>query len=83
MAKLKHELWEDTGENGYADLTFCLSGSHGRPGEGLLSPDAKLIWTVEAESQFEAMTKYYAFMNWGEYKCQHEADKIPYPEEES
>ena len=61
--KLKHELWE---ENEGQELTFCLAGRHGDDARKLLSPDAKLIWTVEAESHFEAMTAYYKFMAWGE-----------------
>src|SRR6267142_3521918 len=52
--KLKHELWE---ENGGQELTFCLAGRHGDDARKLLSPDAKLIWTVEAGSHFEAMTE--------------------------
>ena len=31
-------------------------------------PDARLVWEVEAPSHFEAMTRYYAYMQWGEYK---------------
>lgn len=30
-------------------------------------PDAKLVWTVEASSHFEAMTLYWEHMGWGEY----------------
>jgi hypothetical protein len=29
-----------------------------------MKPSAKLIWTVEAESHFEAMTAYYKFQGW-------------------
>lgn len=76
--KLKHELWED---NGGKEYTFCLAGSQGDAARRLLTPDAKLIWTVEAGSHFEAMTKYYKFMNWGEYRTDQEWDKQPYPVE--
>jgi hypothetical protein len=79
--KLKHELWEDTGEGEYSFYTFCLAGSHGDDARKQLSPDARLIWTVEAETHFEAMTEYYKFMGWGEYKTDREWDKQPYPAE--
>ena len=29
--------------------------------------DAVLTWTVDADSHFEAMTKYYEHMDWGTY----------------
>jgi len=76
--KLKHELWE---EGGGTELTFCLAGPRGDGARKTLGPDAKLIWTVEAESHFEAMTLYHEFMGWGEYKTEWEMDKQPYPEE--
>lgn len=76
--KLKHELWE---EDGGTELTFCLAGPRGDGARKLLSSDAKLIWTVEAGSHFEAMTKYYKFMGWGEYTTDQAWDMQPYPEE--
>jgi hypothetical protein len=76
MAKLMHELWEE-GERS----TFCLAGPMGDGARELLGPGAKLLWTVEAESHFGAMTKYYEFRNWGEYTTEHEWDMQPYPEE--
>ena len=61
---MKHELWiENVGCQ-----TFCLSVPHGNGARSLLDPSAKLVWTCEASSYFEAMTKYYQFMQWGEYK---------------
>jgi hypothetical protein len=42
-----------------------------------LAPGAKLIWTVEADSHFEAMTKYYEYMGWGEYSSEFSEDKDP------
>jgi hypothetical protein len=45
-----------------------------------MSPDARLIWTVEAGSHFEAMTAYYEFMGWGKYTTNQEWDYQPYPE---
>ena len=76
--KLTHELWVETdGEQ----QTFCLAGPSGDAARSLLSPGAKLIWKVEAESHFEAMTAYYAFMGWGEYTTEHAWDKQPYGQE--
>ena len=76
--KLKHELWEEKEGGGQ---TFCLAGSRGEDARNLLGPDAKLIWSVEAGSHFEAMTAYYKFMDWGEYTTDQEWDMQPYPEE--
>ena len=42
--------------------------------------NAKLIWTVEAGSHFEAMTTCYKFRGWGEYTTDQEWDFQPYPE---
>ena len=60
---VRHELW-DEGDDG---ATFCLSGRRGDGARGLLGPKAQLVWEVEAESHFEAMSKYYTHMGWGEY----------------
>lgn len=73
---MKHELWRE--KNGY---TFCLAGSLGDQAREMMGDDAELIWTVEADSHFEAMTKYYEFMDWGEYPTDFAQDKEPYPEE--
>ena len=73
---MKHELWKE--ENGY---TFCLAGSIGDGTRAMIDSKAKLIWTVEANCHFEAMTKYYEFMNWDEYKTEFEEDKKPYSDE--
>ena len=42
---------------------------------------ASLVWTVEADSHFEAMSRYYEFMGWGEYKTDHEEDRQPYADD--
>lgn len=73
---MKHELRKE--KNGY---TFCISGEMGDDARATLESEAELIWTVEADSHFEAMTKYYEFMDWGEYKTEFEQDKEPYPED--
>ena len=70
-----HELWE---EPDGGELTFCLAGPLGNDARRLLAPNARLVWTVEADSHFEAMTKYYQFMGWGEYTTEFADDFIPY-----
>ena len=52
-----HELWVHSDGQ-----TFCLSGPHGDDARFDLPDDARLTWTVEATSHFEAMTLYYAHM---------------------
>lgn len=71
-----HELWvEEDGQ------TFCLAGPLGDSARKLLGKEAKLVWTVEAESSFEAMTKYYEYMDWGEYRSEWpDLDKRSYKE---
>jgi hypothetical protein len=77
MAVLVHELWvESEGEQ-----TFCLSGPMGADARALMSPGARLVWTVEAGSHFEAMSEYYQHMDWGAYTAEHEWDYQPYPDE--
>ena len=73
---MKHELWKE--KNGY---TFCLAVPMGDDARALMDKNAEVIWTVEANSHFEAMTKYYEFMDWGEYKTEFEQDKEPYPKD--
>ena len=74
---MKHELWTE----GEKSQTFCLSGPRGDSARGLLGSGAKLAWTCEAASYFEAMTKYYEYMGWGEYKSGFpEQDKKTYKE---
>ncbi len=72
-----HELWKEKDGN----QTFCFAGSLGDDARKTLSSEAELIWTVEAISHYDAMTKYYEFMSWGEYTTDFEMDKNSYPEE--
>lgn len=78
---MKHELWKDIGGEEYSYYTFCLVRPQGDGARKLLSPQAELIWTVEANSHFEVMTAYYKFMGWGEYTTDQEWDMQPYPQE--
>ena len=74
MATHLHELWIESDQ----EQTFCLAGPKGDRARALLLPGAKLTWTVEASSHFEAMTKYYQHMDWGAYTTEHEEDYKPY-----
>jgi len=72
---MKHELWMESEQ----EQTFCLAGPQGEAARALLSPSAKLVWTVEATSHFEAMTLHYEYMGWGKYTTDFaEIDKQPY-----
>lgn len=74
---MMHELW--TNEEGL-DL-FCLAGQQGDSARGLLEPGARLVWSCEAGSHFEAMTQYYHYRGWGEYTTDSpEQDKQTYRE---
>jgi len=75
--RMKHELWK------YGDglSTFCLAGKHGDDArKNIVEPDAELVWTCDANSHFEAMTKYYEYMGWGEYETDIESYKQTYAE---
>ena len=71
-----HELWV------YPEgQLLCLAGQHGEQARADLPAGASLTWTVEAESHFEAMTKYYEHMGWGTYTTEFpEIDKQTYAE---
>ncbi|MBU2714514.1 hypothetical protein, partial [Zooshikella harenae] len=74
---MKHELWIESED----EQTFCLAGRHGDDARRLLEPGAKLVWTCEASSHFEAMAKYYEYMDWGPYTTDYpEEDKKTYSE---
>jgi hypothetical protein len=74
-ALVLHELWEGPDGN---DWTFCLAGPGGDAARRLLPSGARLIWTVVANSHFDAMTEYYTYMGWGVYTTEFPADYIPY-----
>jgi hypothetical protein len=73
-----HELWEDPEDEG--GYTFCLAGPHGDEARSMLSRSARLRWTVEAESHFDAMTLYYEHMGWGLYQTDQDWDRRTYAE---
>lgn len=74
-----HELWDERDEG----QTFCLAGPQGDAARALLARGARLVWTVEAKSHFQAMTLYYEHMGWGVYKTDHpEHDMRPYADDQ-
>ena len=73
--KLVHELWKDESDG---EFLFCLSGPAGDDARGLLEGNAEKVWECEAECSYEAMTKYYEYQDWGEYKTEFEQDHWPY-----
>jgi hypothetical protein len=76
MVGVVHELWAEN----ESEQTFCLAGSDGDEARKLMDKKAKLVWSVSATSNFEAMTKYYKYMDWGEYSSEFLDDRIPYNE---
>ena len=60
--KVKYELWDD-GESGYP--FFPEDNDSARK---LLRVEAKLIWTIEAETWNDAMRAFHDHMGWEPYK---------------
>jgi hypothetical protein len=77
MAYVKIDIWKNT--EGMTALTF--SGELGAEQRKILEGDYGIIHSFYADSHFDAMTKYYAFMDWGQYETEFEIDKIPYDTE--
>lgn len=75
---IKHDVWK----NNEGLTALILSGDLGEEGRQLLEPDYEIIHSFDAESHFDAMVKYYHFMNWGDYETDFEIDKAPYNIEE-
>jgi len=60
---VQYELWIEEDQ----EQTFCVSGPRGDSARALLGVNAKRVWTVNAQSHFEAMTKYHQYMGWRAY----------------
>jgi hypothetical protein len=58
----------------------CLAGPDGDDARQLLGEKATLVWTFEAGSHFEAMTKYNEFLGRGPYTTTQASDQAPYPD---
>jgi len=74
MTKIKHDIWENP--EGLTSLIY--SDELGAESRSLLEQNSKIIHSFYAESHFEAMTKYYEFMNFGIYETEFEEDKELY-----
>jgi hypothetical protein len=74
MTSIKHDIWQD--KEGLTSL--CFSGDLGDESRSLLEPDSKIIHSFYAHSHFDAMTKYYEFMDWGKYDTEFDIDMEPY-----
>jgi hypothetical protein len=75
--KLIHELWEEPD----GKTMVCDAGPRGDSARALLEPGARLAWTFEAESHFDAMSQYHARMGWPDYQTSEPWDREPYPPE--
>jgi hypothetical protein len=60
---VKYELWHSESDSSYA---FFAVGHRHNAGE--LPSDAKLIWTVEAETSQDARRKQHEFLGWEPYQ---------------
>ena len=62
---MKYELWHshDRGSDVY---TLLPAGAQRE--QTLLEPNAKVIWTIDAESWNEACQKQHEFLGWEPYK---------------
>jgi hypothetical protein len=72
---VKHELWVDSdGLDG-----FSIAGPLYEDQRQLNGPGATLAWTVDADSHFDAMTRYYEYKGWGTYTTDFpEIDRMSY-----
>jgi hypothetical protein len=60
---MKYELWQSDSESSYS---FFASGD--KANADMLPIDARLIWTVEADSWEEACRRQHEFLGWEPYK---------------
>ncbi len=73
---MRHELWQEKD----GSLTFIPVFN--ATARDCVSDGAELIWTCEASHYFAAMTAYYEFMDWGQYRSElEELYSVPYSED--
>ena len=78
MTKIKHNIW--TSKEGLTSL--CFSGKIWEESRSILEPDSEIVHSFYADSHFDAMTKYYEYMDWGIYETEFNIDKETYNLEE-
>lgn len=74
MTTIKLDIWQN--KEGLTSL--CFSGDLGEESRTILEPDSKIIHSFYADSHYDAMTKYYQYMDWGVYTTDFEVDKESY-----
>jgi hypothetical protein len=79
VATLNHEVWIC----GDGNPGCCLAGLAGDGARQLFAEDgaARLVWTFEAGSHYEAMNKYHAYLGREPYTTHQPWDYEPYPED--
>jgi hypothetical protein len=68
-AVAQFELWQSI-VPATSGLCLTRAGSKGDQARSMLSSDYELIQIIEGVSDFEIMNKYYAYMDWGEYRSE-------------
>lgn len=74
ITSIKHDIWQNDKEL----TSLCFSGELGEESRSFLEPDFKIIHSFFSNSHFDAMTKYYEFIDWGTYETEFDIDKEPY-----
>jgi hypothetical protein len=68
-AVAQFELWQSI-VPATSGLCLTRAGSKGDQARSMLSSDYELIQIIEGVSDLEIMNKYYAYMDWGEYRSE-------------
>jgi hypothetical protein len=68
-AVARFELWRSI-VPATSGLCLTRAGAKGDQARSMLSADYELIQIIEGVSDLEIMTKYYAYMDWGEYRSE-------------
>lgn len=74
MTLIKLDIWKN--KEGLTALLF--SGDLGQEGRNSFEDDYEIVHSFYANSHYDAMTKYYEYMDWGPYDTEFEVDKEPY-----
>lgn len=81
------ELWRQTTTSGGIVHTFLPADARPPRDSPEWGPDdwaePELIWTVEARSTNDAMSRFHAYMGYEAYRPMLRDDGTPYPEDEA